>query len=119
MRLRSPLVVLTILCLAQLMALTLWFSANAVIPQLKTQWNLTDVQSALISIAVITGFVIGGIISAILNLPDRFSARIIFVTSAMAGSLFSMLAIGPFLGILAMVRLRSLPQAQRIAGGLR
>ncbi len=47
--------------LALLLSMTTWFSATAVIPQLKAQWGLSDTLSAWMTIAVQVGFVIGAV----------------------------------------------------------
>ncbi|KPK75565.1 MAG: MFS transporter [Phycisphaerae bacterium SM23_30] len=80
---------LILLALAELLAMTLWFSASAVIPQLSSQWNLTTGQKAWMTMSVQVGFVVGTLISAVLNLADRFSNRYLFAISASCGALFN------------------------------
>jgi MFS family permease len=74
------------ICLAELGALSLWFSATAVIPALRTAWMSTDAQ-AWLSMAVTLGFVVGTVVSAVLTLADFVGARRLFVLSAIGGSL--------------------------------
>jgi MFS family permease len=74
------------ICLAELGALSLWFSATAVVPTLRTAWMSTDAQ-AWLSMAVTLGFVAGTVVSAILTLPDFVGARRLFVLSAVGGAL--------------------------------
>jgi MFS family permease len=74
------------ICLAELGALSLWFSATAVIPALRTAWMSTDAQ-AWLSMAVTIGFVLGTVVSAVLTLADFVGARRLFVLSAIGGSL--------------------------------
>jgi MFS family permease len=78
--------VLAWICLAELGALSLWFSATAAIPALRTAWMSTDAQ-AWLSMAVTLGFVAGTVVSAILTLPDFVGARRLFVLSAVGGAL--------------------------------
>ena len=74
------------ICLAELGALSLWFSATAVIPALRTAWMSTHAQ-AWLSMAVTLGFVVGTIVSAALTLADFVGARRLFVLTAIGGAL--------------------------------
>ena len=66
---------LVILASAMLLGMTTWFSATAVVPQLRDLWALTSAQSAWMTIAVQLGFVVGALTSAVLNLADRVPPR--------------------------------------------
>jgi MFS family permease len=74
------------ICLAELGALSLWFSATAVVPALHTAWMSTGAQ-AWLSMAVTLGFVVGTVVSAVLTLSDYVGARRLFVVTAVAGAL--------------------------------
>jgi MFS family permease len=74
------------ICLAELGALSLWFSATAVIPSLKTAWMSPGAQ-AWLSMAVTLGFVAGTAISAVLTLVDWVGARRLFAISAAGAAL--------------------------------
>jgi MFS family permease len=80
---------LTTLAIAELLAMGLWFSASAVVPQLTEEWGLRGGQTSWMTMSVQIGFVCGTLLSAILNLADRISLRILFGTSALAGALFN------------------------------
>ena len=41
------------------------------VPQLTIEWNLTDGEQSWLTMSVQLGFVIGALVSAFLNLPDR------------------------------------------------
>ncbi len=71
---------------AQLLALGLWFSASAVAPQLAEAWELSDGQVAWLTMAVQVGFVVGALVSAVLNLSDMWSARKLFFGAALVGA---------------------------------
>jgi len=86
---------LTALVLAELLAMALWFSASAVVPQLTIEWRLSGGQASWMTMSVQIGFVCGTLLSAILNLADRVSSRILFAAGALTGAAFN-LAI-PFL----------------------
>ena len=73
------------ICVAELGALSLWFSATAVIPALRTTWMSVDAQ-AWLSMAVTVGFVVGTVVSAVLTLADFLGARRLFVGAALLGA---------------------------------
>src|ERR1700741_1069473 len=77
---------LTLLSLAELLGMSLWFSGSAVVPALSAEWKLSPSQISWISIAVQLGFVAGTLVSATLNLPDVISTRHLFAVSAFLGA---------------------------------
>ncbi len=74
------------LSIAELFALSLWFSATAVLPALSSEWQLNDSGEAGLTIAVQVGFIIGTLLSALGNLPDIYSPRILMAISAAVGA---------------------------------
>ncbi len=66
------------------LTMTTWFSASAVVPQLRDDWSLTTTEVSFLTIAVQLGFVVGALVSALLNLADVFPARRVLVISAVA-----------------------------------
>lgn len=77
---------LTLLSLAELLGMSLWFSGSAVVPALSSEWHLSPSQISWISIAVQLGFVAGTLISATLNLPDIISTRHLLTVAALLGA---------------------------------
>jgi len=77
---------LTVLALAEVFALALWFSASAVVPALKAQFGLGAFQASLFTSAVQAGFVAGTLTSALLGLADRLEPRRFFSCSAFVGA---------------------------------
>ena len=77
---------IALLSVCQILALAVWFSASAVLPALRLEVALDDLQAALLASAVAVGFVVGTLISAILGLPDRFDTRRIFMTSVLVAA---------------------------------
>lgn len=77
---------LGLLSLAELLGMSLWFSAAAVVPALRVEWNLSESSAGWLTIAVQLGFVCGTLLSAFLNLPDVFRVRYLFAASALAGA---------------------------------
>ncbi|MFN2491533.1 MAG: MFS transporter [Pyrinomonadaceae bacterium] len=94
---------LALLSLAELLAMSLWFSAAAVVPALQSEWHLADSSVSWLTIAVQLGFVCGTLISAFLNLPDVINVRYLFTACAFAGGVtnafFGLYASGPRAGI--------------------
>ena len=76
---------LTLLSLAELLALGLWFSASAVLPALRREWALGDGGSAGLTIAVQAGFIAGTLLAALGNLPDVWSPRALMTASIALG----------------------------------
>ncbi|MFQ5744441.1 MAG: MFS transporter [Acidobacteriota bacterium] len=77
---------LGLLMLAELLAMSLWFSASAVVPQLTDEWRLSGNQQSLLTMTVQVGFVVGALVSAAINLADRLSAARLVAISAAAGA---------------------------------
>src|ERR687894_3014936 len=77
---------LALLGAAELLAMSLWFSASAVVPALRAEWRLSEGEAGWLTTAVQLGFVAGTLLSALLNLPDVLSARKLFTLCAVAGA---------------------------------
>ena len=78
---------LAVLSLAELLALSLWFSAAAVLPALRREWALGDGGGAALTIAVQAGFIAGTLGAALANLPDVWPARRVMIAGAVVGAL--------------------------------
>jgi MFS family permease len=94
---------LALLAVAELLGMSLWFSASAVVPALRREWQLQDSAAAWLTLAVQLGFVAGTLTSALGNLPDVLSARRLFAMSAALGAAanaaFALFARGPEAGL--------------------
>lgn len=77
---------LALIALAELLAMSVWFAANAVAPQLATRWGLSQGEAGWLSTAVQIGFVLGTAIAALLNLADILSSRWYFSSAATAAA---------------------------------
>ena len=77
------------IALAELLAMTLWFSASAVVPQLALEWGISDAQKAWLTMSVQIGFVCGAFVSAVLNLADRIDSRYLFCLCSICGAFFN------------------------------
>lgn len=78
---------LTILAVAQVLALSLWFSATAVVPVLRQAAIIDAAQASFFTSAVQAGFVIGTLVSASLGLADRIDPRHLFTVSCLVAAL--------------------------------
>ena len=77
---------LAVLSLAELLALSLWFSVSAVLPALRREWALGDGGSAALTVAVQLGFIVGTLGAALANLPDVWPPRRVMVVGTVIGA---------------------------------
>ncbi|OLS23471.1 MAG: hypothetical protein HeimC2_26750 [Candidatus Heimdallarchaeota archaeon LC_2] len=82
-----------ILSLAQFFGLSLWFAPNAVIDQFEAEFGLNSSDISLISIVVTFGFVIGGLLFSIFNLPDVFKAKNFFFFSSILAAVSNLIIV--------------------------
>ena len=91
---------LVVIAGSQLLALTLWFSASAVAPQLKLRWVLSGAEATGLTLAVQIGFVVGALTLAASNAADLVPSRTLFSVSAVVGAgvngLLLLLGLGDF-----------------------
>lgn len=78
--------VLAVIAAAELLAMSLWFSATAAAPELAGEWGLTAAETAWLTIAVQLGFVAGALVSSVLTLSDVVPPRYLFAGSAVGGA---------------------------------
>ena len=77
---------LALLALATLLAMALWFSGSAVVPQLTAEWGLSGSEQSWMTMSVQVGFVVGALLSASLNVADRIPGSTFFAASALFGA---------------------------------
>ena len=80
---------LLLLAVATLFSLSLWFSGSAVIPQVTEAWELVSWQQSWLTMGVQVGFVVGALVSSLLNLADRIPTRWFLAGSALMGAIFN------------------------------
>src|SRR5262245_18095287 len=94
---------LILVALAELLGMSLWFTASAVAPRIAAEWRLGEGAASWLTLAVQIGFVAGTLVSAMMNLPDVISPRLLFAVcallAAVANALFAILAHGAASGI--------------------
>jgi MFS family permease len=74
---------LLLLALAELLAMSVWFSASAVVPLLTREWLLDENARAWLTLSVQLGFVVGSLGAALFNVADIVPTHILFFVSAM------------------------------------
>ena len=82
---------LVVLAIALVLAMSTWFSASAVVPQLRDEWGLGDAAAAWLTIAVQLGFVGGAVLSSLLNLSDVLPVRTIMIVASGAAAAVNLL----------------------------
>ena len=82
---------LTLIALAELFGMSLWFAVSAVAPQIAREWRLSAGQTVWLTLAVQVGFVAGTLVSATLNLADVMRPRHLIAVSAICGAAFNAL----------------------------
>jgi MFS family permease len=75
-----------LLSLAELLAMSLWFTGTAVLPQVKALWHSGLGLAAWLTIAVQIGFSLGALAFALFNISDIYSPIRVFVVSAIAAA---------------------------------
>ena len=80
-----------LLSLAELLGMSVWFSASGVVPALTGEWGLSASGQAWLTMAVQLGFVVGALGSAVLNLADRIPGPRLFFVSSSAAALLTAL----------------------------
>lgn len=78
--------ILALVSAAELLGMSLWFTANAAAPELREAWSLSASQAGWLTTVVQLGFVAGTAAAAVLNVADLFPSRAYFSASALAGA---------------------------------
>ncbi len=93
------------LAVAMVLAMTTWFSASAVLPQLRVEWDLSSSAGSWLTIAVQLGFVAGAVASAALNIADLVPPRRLMLYGA-SGAAVANLALLTATGAASAIPLR-------------
>jgi MFS family permease len=78
--------VLGLLALAEVLGMSLWFSASAVSGQFRAMWQLSAAEAGWLTTIVQLGFVVGTASAAVLNLADLLPSRWYFAVSGLLGA---------------------------------
>ena len=79
--------VLSLLCLAVVLSLTTWFSATAILPELKQELVLSADAEAWLTNGVQVGFVVGALVASLVNLPDIVRLSRLMAAAALVAAL--------------------------------
>jgi len=95
---------ITLLIIAEILAMSLWFVSAAILGDMSREANLSPGIQAALSSAVQAGFVIGALLSAVLGIADRYEPRLVFaffcIVAAIANALMLLVVPGSATAIL-------------------
>ncbi|HEX2111383.1 MAG TPA: MFS transporter [Gaiellaceae bacterium] len=98
---------LALLAFALVLGMSPWFSATAVIPQLRDEWDLSRDAGAWLTIAVQLGFVAGALLSSLGNVADVLPPRLVILGGS-AGAAAANLGVAASDGAETAIPLRAL-----------
>ena len=78
--------ILPVIALSQFAGVSLWFSGNAILPDLQVRWDLPPEALGDLTSAVQFGFIAGTLVFAFTAIADRISPRKIFAACAFLGA---------------------------------
>jgi MFS family permease len=78
---------LLLVSLAEVLGMTLWFSATAAAPAIVGEFGMATGALAWLTMAVQAGFVAGTLVTALTNLADAVNSRRLFATGCVAGAI--------------------------------
>jgi MFS family permease len=79
--------ILPVIVLSQFAGTSLWFTGNAILPELKQAMHLSQYAVSLVTTAIMLGFVAGTLAFAVLSIADRYSPVKIFFTCSLLAAL--------------------------------
>jgi len=82
----TPRRALSLLALTLVLSMSTWFSATAVVPQLRDEWDLSRGEASWLTIAVQLGFVVGALLSSVGNIADVLPARLVILGGSLAAA---------------------------------
>lgn len=94
------------ICLGIIFAMTPWFSATAILPELRQHWEFSAFLAAMMTNGVQVGFVIGALGSSLTGLPDIVPIRGLMAVAAIATGVLNLcllIAPGPEAAVLLRV----------------
>lgn len=84
---------ISLIVLAQILALSVWFSGTAALPAILESYTLSPGKQAALTSAVQAGFVLAALFSAVFSLPDRVDPRHLFAGGALIAAVSNLLAL--------------------------
>jgi MFS family permease len=96
---------LLLVALAEVLGMTLWFSATAAAPAIVAEFGMRSGGLAWLTMAVQAGFVAGTLLSAITSVADAVNSRRLFTCGCIAGALVNgAIAFAPSAGAVIVLR---------------
>jgi MFS family permease len=96
---------LLLVALAEVLGMTLWFSATAAAPAIVGEFGMRGGGLAWLTMAVQAGFVAGTLLTAITNVADAVNSRRLFASGCVAGALVNgAIAFAPSAGEVIVLR---------------
>jgi len=89
---------ITILVIAEMAGMILWFTTAAVLPDMAREGMISEARQAWLSSGVQAGFVVGALFIAITGIADRFDPRRVFFLSALCAAIANLGLLGVPLG---------------------
>ncbi len=74
---------LAVICLGVILSMTPWFSATAILPELKAHWQVSEAIASWLTNGVQLGFVTGALLSSLTGLPDLVRPNRLMAASAL------------------------------------
>jgi MFS family permease len=87
----TPRRALAFLATTLVLSMSTWFSATAVVPQLREEWDLTRGEASWLTIAVQLGFVVGALLSSVGNVADVLPPRLVILAGSVAAAVVNLL----------------------------
>jgi len=84
---------LALICLGVICSMTPWFSATAILPELRETWSMSPALAAILTNAVQAGFVVGALGMSLVNLADIVAPVRLMSIGAAAAALFTLLMV--------------------------
>jgi MFS family permease len=75
-----------LVALVEVLGLSVWFSATAVVPSLRVEWGIGSTAAVWLTASVQIGFVVGAVTSAVFNLADRTPPQQLLAASALCAA---------------------------------
>ena len=75
-----------LVALVEVLGLSVWFSATAVVPSLRSEWDIGSTAAVWLTASVQIGFVAGAVTSAVFNLADRTPPQQLLAASALGAA---------------------------------
>lgn len=91
----QPKHILPLIVIAQFAGTSLWFSGNAILPEISKELNLQQGGLAAVTINVLIGFICGTFLYSLLAIADRFKPSNVFFASSLFAAIANLLII-PF-----------------------